>query len=362
MSFAKNKNKWKYNPQHVKSEYDSNYKWVVLNKDKPSEEWEIENIRKVVSTENGYDSDSQAKEQLGEEAFNALIAEYALNKRDKVFRPTAIGNKAGQKVVEARDLSKENRDEIIEVHREGQYTVYVYNGQEMAFYSKKVREIDGELTPSMQLSNIWTDTPYEGIASEGGVKLKGGKKPEKLIKRILELSTNPGDLVMDFFLGSGTTAAVAHKIGRKYIGCEQLDTHMEMILDRMKEVIDGDQTGISKVSNWQGGGSFVYCELKELNESYISKIQRTNDQNELLQIKTEICNTGFVSHKIDLKDFLSNNTAFMSHSLDAQKKLLLDLLDKNKLYVNYCDIEDEEMGINEIDTTFTNNFYKRRVE
>ncbi|MFW6030610.1 MAG: DNA methyltransferase, partial [Halanaerobiales bacterium] len=275
---------------------------------------------------------------------------------------TAIGNNAGQKVVEAREISKANRDKIIEVKRDGQYTVYVYNGREMAFYSRKIKEIDGELTPSMQLSNIWTDTPYEGIASEGGVKLKGGKKPEKLIKRIIELSTDPDDLVMDFFLGSGTTAAVAHKIGRKYIGCEQLDTHIEMILDRLKAVVDGEQTGISKISNWQGGGSFVYCELKELNESYISKIQSASNQDELLQLKTEICNSGFVSHKIDLKDFRADNAAFTQLSLDEQKNILLNLLDKNEMYVNYCDIEDEEMNVNKIDMTFTNNFYSKEIK
>ena len=87
----------------------------------------------------------------------------------------------------------------------------------MAFYSKKIRTIDGKKVPSIQLSNIWTDTPYEGIAKEGDVKLKGGKKPEKLLRRIIEMASNEGDIVLDFFGGSGTTAAVAHKLNRRYI-------------------------------------------------------------------------------------------------------------------------------------------------
>lgn len=93
------------------------------------------------------------------------------------------------------------------------------------------------MVPSIQLSNIWIDTPYEGIAKEGNVTLKGGKKPEKLIKRIIEMATNEGDLVMDYHLGSGTTCAVAHKLGRQYIGIEQLDTQMDKILTRLPGVI-----------------------------------------------------------------------------------------------------------------------------
>lgn len=87
-------------------------------------------------------------------------------------------------------------------------------------------------------------------------------KPEELISRILELSTQPGDLVLDSFLGSGTTAAVAHKMGRRYIGIEMGDhayTHCKVRLDK---VISGeDQGGISKAQHWQGGGGYRFYEL-----------------------------------------------------------------------------------------------------
>jgi adenine-specific DNA-methyltransferase len=91
-------------------------------------------------------------------------------------------------------------------------------------------------------------------------------KPEGLIQRIIEISTQKGDLVMDYHLGSGTTCAVAHKMGRRYIGIEQMDYIEEVAVERMKKVIEGEQGGISKSVDWKGGGEFVYMELKELDE------------------------------------------------------------------------------------------------
>ena len=114
-------------------------------------------------------------------------------------------------------------------------------------------------------------------------------KPEFLISKLLEISTKPNDLVLDFHLGSGTTAAVAHKMGRKYIGIEQLDYIEDIAVERMKKVIEGEQGGISKATNWQGGGSFVYCELKENSQILLNKIKEATEEN-ILKIKEEIYN------------------------------------------------------------------------
>lgn len=227
----------------------------------------------------------------------------------------------------------------------------------MAFYSKKVRKIDGELTPSIQLSNIWTDTPYEGIAKEGDVKLKGGKKPEKLIRRIIEMSTNEGDIVLDYHLGSGTTCAVAHKLGRKYIGVEQLDGQIEKILHRLPTVINGDKSGISKSVNWQGGGSFVYCELAKLNQNFVDAIEKATTNEELTKLYADILETGFISYKVNPKDIDVNSDEYIKLSIGDKKRLLMELLDKNQLYVNYCDMDDETFGVSEEDKAFTRSFY-----
>lgn len=140
--------------------------------------------------------------------------------------------------------------------------VYVMNGRQIYFYESKVREIDGERVPAKPLTNLWTDIPYNGIAREGGVEFKNGKKPERLVWRCIELSTDPGDLVLDSFAGSGTTGAVAHKMGRRWIMVEigdHADTH---ILPRLHKVIDGDdQGGVTKAVDWKGGGGFRYYTL-----------------------------------------------------------------------------------------------------
>lgn len=357
LAFAKHKKQWKYNPQYVKSSFDTNYKWFVENITDDASNWKIHDVFDYVAKMKGYENKKQANKILGETAFYDLVGFFALENAKSVFRLTAIGNNAGQEIVAIRDTSKSSPNLIYTICREKHYDVYVKNGQELAFYIKKVREIDGEKVPSIQLSNIWVDTPYEGIASEGDVTLKGGKKPEKLIKRILEMASEKNDLVLDFHLGSGTTCAVAHKLGRRYIGIEQLDSQIQKIESRLKNVVDGDKSGISKLVNWQGGGSFVYCELAKANQKFVDELQDAKTADEIQDIYKRMVNTGFISSKVNPKDIDDNAAEFATLSLDNQKRFLMELLDKNLLYVNYCDIDDEEFAISEEDKAFTRSFY-----
>ena len=270
IGFAKHRKRWNYNSQYVKSSYDANYKWIITNKEKNYSEWKISDINEIVAQKQGFTSIKEAVKTLGKTAFIDLVGKFALDNADRVFRYTAIGQAAGKEVVRIRDLSK-HTDDIYCVKRTDHYDIYILRGNEMAFYSKKVKVVEGELTPAIQLSDIWTDTPYEGIAKEGNVTLKGGKKPEKLIKRIIEMSTNKGDIVLDYHLGSGTTCAVAHKLGRQYIGVEQLDYGQNDSIVRLENVINGDNSGISKAVKWENGGSFISCELAKLNETFVEE-------------------------------------------------------------------------------------------
>ena len=141
-------------------------------------------------------------------------------------------------------------------------SVYVMNGQQLAFYAKNVIVLDGKKTASTKATDIWTDIAWEGIAREGGLKFKKGKKPEQLLARVLSMSTEPGDMVLDSFLGSGTTAAVAHKMGRRWIGIEMGDhayTHCKVRLDKVIAGEDGG--GITKQVDWKGGGGYRFYEL-----------------------------------------------------------------------------------------------------
>lgn len=359
LAFGKDKRRWRYNTQYVATGWDDNYKYYVPNRSETPDVWQIVSIYDYLAEQNGFASLAKMRGQLGKAAVEEMAAEFALQHKDSVFRYTAISDKAGAQVVAARDASKKARESIIAIEREDQYTVYVHNGQELAFYSKKVREIDNELVPSMQVTNIWTDTPYEGIAAEGGVKLKGGKKPEKLLQRIIALNTDPGDLVLDYHLGSGTTAAVAHKMGRRYIGIEQLDYGCNSPLVRLRKVIDGDKSGISKSVGWKGGGSFVYVELAQQGEQLMSELQDAAAKDEINRVLTRATERGLLRPSVLPSQLMSSDSEFEQLSLDDQKQVVAELIDKNRLYVNASDVDDEDLGLSDDDIAFTKSFYEK---
>lgn len=356
LSFAKDKAQWKYNPQFVRSEYDKNYKFYITNKDENFSNWKIENIGEYVAKKQGYENKRKAYKELGQVFFDNLVADFALQNSDSVFRETPINDNASAVLIDLRDKSKSEAETIFFQPREDNYDVYVKNGQELTFYSKKIREIDGERVPSIQLSNIWTDIPYEGIAKEGGVKLKGGKKPEKLLRRIIELATDEGDLVLDYHLGSGTTAAVAHKLNRQYIGFEQLDYGENDSVARLERVVQGENSGISKMVKWSGGGSFIYAELMDKNSIFIDSVLNSKNPDELKTIFDDMKFTLDFDFRVDL---LEVSKSIWNEDFDTQKKILVKIIDKNQLYYNYSEIEDTmiQSQLSESDIAFNKSFY-----
>ena len=355
--FAKHKKQWKYHPIFIAADYDENYKWVVRDTSVSESMWIIDDIGDVVAKERGYDSKKSAIKAMGKPSFRLAIGTYALANKEKVFRFTEIGDNAGGEVVRVRNESKTSPDRIFKVVRPDQYDVLIQNGRELTFYTKKVRSIDGELMPSIQLSNIWTDTPYEGISKEGSVTLKKGKKPETLLRRIIDLATVPGDIVFDYHLGSGTTCAVAHKMGRRYIGIEQLDYGENDSIVRLNNVIRGDKSGISKAVGWKGGGSFVSCELAKCNAVFAEEIAKAADDAALTALLWKILDTGYASHRVWTADVKEYGPEFAALPTEEKRKVLFDLLDANMLYVNRSDAADAESGLSDADKAFTRSFY-----
>ena len=208
--------------------------------------------------------------------------------------------------------------------------------------------------------DLWLDFDKDmgNINDEGEIaKFGNGKKPERLIKDIIESLTVKNDLVLDYHLGSGTTAAVAHKIGRQYIGIEQMDYIKSYAVNRLKNVISGEQSGISQLANWQGGGSFIYCELKELNQDYIKQIQNAGSDPQLIALYNSIAKSKFINVKVKPENIENNASDFESLSTESKRKLLIQLLDLNMLYVNYSDIDDEEYKVSDSDKKFNRSFY-----
>ena len=184
-------------------------------------------------------------------------------------------------------------------------------------------------------------------------------KPEELVKSIIDATTQEGDIVMDFFSGSGTTAAVAHKMRRQYIAIEQMDYINTLDVPRLQKVISGEQGGVSDSVGWQGGGSFVYCELAKANDEFVEKIQAASTTESLKAIWEQMKETGYLNYKIDIATINANAADFEALCIDNQKRFLIECLDKNLLYVPFSDIDSEEYTISDEDKRLTKEFYKK---
>lgn len=160
------------------------------------------------------------------------------------------------------DESRNKPNEILRQVRDGYSDIYLLNGKRIIFYRDKLKKVDGEYVPGEPLTTLWDDLLSNNLHNEGGVNFPKGKKPEALIKRCIELSSDLGDIVLDSFLGSGTTAAVAHKMKRRWIGIEmgkQAYTHCKPRID--DAIANNDASGITKSVDWQGGGGYRFYEV-----------------------------------------------------------------------------------------------------
>lgn len=222
----------------------------------------------------------------------------------------------------------------------------------------KTRRLYLDEAKGVPLTDVWTDiASFQTIVNSPERTGFDTQKPEKLIERIIETLTTTHDLVLDFHLGSGTTAAVAHKMGRRYIGVEQMDYIQDITVERLKKVLEGEQGGISKAQNWHGGGSFVYCELKEDANTLISIIQNATEDT-IESVKTSIYADERIVPYLTKQELADADKDFENLTLEEKKQALIKLVDKNKLYVNASDMDDESYHVSDDDKKFTNSFYK----
>ncbi|GAA7450191.1 site-specific DNA-methyltransferase [Helicobacter pylori] len=180
-------------------------------------------------------------------------------------------------------------------------------------------------------------------------------KPEGLIAEILNYATQKGDLVLDFFAGSGTTCAVAHKMNRRYIGIEQMDYIENITKERLKKVIEGEQGGISKKLGFKGGGSFVYAELKEVNLEIKKQILNAKSTHECLKIFNDLSER-FLK-RADCKNDEIHSEEFQNLDLNEQKKICCNLLDSNEDYLSVGDMDEDAWGIDENTKKYNEIFY-----
>lgn len=214
-------------------------------------------------------------------------------------------------------------------------------------------------SPGVPLQDLWLDiNPLQGVQKEKTDLV--GQKPEELLRRIIELASDKGDIVLDYHLGSGTTCAVAHKMGRQYIGVEQIESQVKLLKSRLGNVITGDNCGISKSINWKSGGDFVYLELAKLNEEVKEKIKKAKSLDELEELFDGLYEKYFLNYNVKTKGFkekITQEESFKKLSLSEQKNLFIEMLDMNQMYVNFSERTDKKYNLSKEDITLSEEFY-----
>ena len=179
-------------------------------------------------------------------------------------------------------------------------------------------------------------------------------KPEELMKQIISVTTKEGDYVMDFFSGSGTTAAAALKMNRRFIAVEQIDEQLQLSKKRLNSVVKNeDKGGISKEVDWKGGSGFIYTELASKKENLIDQINAATTIDELTQIAKSIGDDDYQLN-IDINKVWQNLDQV---TVNDVKNAMVDILEPAQLYVSALNADDPEEHISEKDRIFTKAFY-----
>lgn len=358
--YAKKADKGYLNKLYTRKEYDDSYGYYLLNPNEPYSKWKYKKIIEILAQENGFKDVKSFQKTYTKEIILEKIKEFAHLNKERVFRTAALGGGALKKRKATVEKSKKDKGVVFQHPNEDVKGFYIVNGEQIVFWSNTYKKIDGDIVPATSLTDVWTDIGFTGIANEGGITLKNGKKPEPLLKRIIELGSSENDIILDFFAGSGTTCAVAHKMGRQWIAIEQLDYSDNNPEERMKGVIAGDPTGISKTINWKGGGDFIYTQLAKWNEEAKEKIAEAKSYDELVKLFSLLYEKYFLNYNVKAKDFkesIIENTEFQKLSINKQKEIFGKMLDLNQMYINFSERNDKKYELSPKDIELSEEFY-----
>ena len=343
----------KYSPQNDAKFFSDNHDHILVyakNKDNTK----FNGMRRTEAANRRYknpDNDARGKWKPGDLLVKTYNAEYdfaiTTPRGDSISPPKGSCWRVSKK--KFLELEADNR-------------IYFPNGGKGV---PSVKRFLNEVKDSMTPLTIWT---YQEVGhnQDAAKELKqfnessGFKtpKPEKLIKRILEISSSELDLVLDPFAGSGTTAAVALKMNRKFITCEQMDYGKDIIINRLQQVIGGEQGGISDEVSWKGGRGFCSYELKKLNQEWITRIEGISSIQDLKSSIKELLDYDYLSVFSDTNALLKSIDETAIDSLEFAKGALIEILDKSQLYLSYSEIEDKKHQISKEDVALNHKLYK----
>lgn len=259
--YSKDKEKWKNFRVYQKTERDERYSKFIENKQDPYSSWRLISLRLAFCSEHGVTWD-QARAKFAER-LEQRMEQFVLANADRVVRTARVAAKdINENARAALKESEERRNEVFTSKRSDREDYYFMNGEQLVFYQSKVRKEGDSPFTAVPASNIWDDLLSNNLHAEGGVSFQNGKKPELLLKRIIEMTTEPGDIVLDSFAGSGTTGAVAHKMRRRWIMVELGEHATTHIAPRLTSVVSGrDASGATSSVGWTRGGGFRFYRL-----------------------------------------------------------------------------------------------------
>lgn len=256
--YARDKACWSPQKVFVATGRDDRYTKFIVNLNDDFARWRLGSLKDAFC--DYHRSDWETLRARFAEKMEGRLEQFVLENASRVVRTARVAPKdVNENAREALRLSMEKTDQVFRSLREDKDDYYFLNGEQLLFYKNKTKVIDGKLTTAAPATNLWDDLLSNNLHKEGGVTFPNGKKPEFLLKRILDIATKTGDWVLDSFAGSGTTGAVAHKMGRRWIMIE-LGAHCDShVTPRLRSVVEGsDTSGISSAVGWKGGGGFRY--------------------------------------------------------------------------------------------------------
>lgn len=253
--YAKNKARTKYNRLFTARQRDKRYSQFIVNRTDHHTKWKFVTLSKAFAET---PAQAQHPAKKGSLEYEKQLDAFVLANPESIVqfaRPDYDGVSAAAR--QLIDKSEEQPNKIMRLARNGHSDLYLKSGKRILFYSDKLKVIDGESVAGEPLTTIWDDLLSNNLHNEGGVTFPKGKKPEALIKRILDLASSPNDLILDCFAGSGTTGAVAHKMNRRWIMIDKPDNVRTHIIPRLQRVVDGDDSsGVTGATSWTHGGGF----------------------------------------------------------------------------------------------------------
>ena len=340
-------------PQYtVRNKWDSHYSNFLINE---KGKYKLKKLTEVLLEKGVINKKTSISNiDMADKSFK----QFYLSNAENICRLQSHKNK------EAEKISREKGNVVYEHKVNGITQGLYFNGQVITPLKQGIHKVYKNQKFSndlgMLLCDFWSDIDFQNTQNEGGVSFPTAKKPEFLISRIIEMGSKEGDIVLDFNLGSGTTAAVALKANRKFIGIEQMDYGSNDSTQRLNNVLLGEKSGVSKAYNWKGGGAFTYLEIMPFNQTYIDKIQAAKTKEDLLSTWQEMKEKAMLSYLFNADLFDERLDAFKTASLEDMKKYLIEILDKNQLYVNYSEIEDNDYQVSPEDIALNHQFYKKK--